>query len=274
MNLVRRSTGAFAAMILLVPLQVIADPTGLLTLVGWPGAEIRIDRGLWPLAPYFVFIPVQPAVAWWATLRAGSRFWTHTLGLVLAVLLAQAAACLAMSWDLAVASCATGFLAAKAVPAAIIVALVTPGLGGQRNLVGRDAGAPWIPAAPLLAGHSWTGAVYAPGVPVARLDRGITGFLVAMFLLSVCALPALHLIRARVPGVLGGWIAALVAGVEVGVLQGVVGFMVDGGFRGDIWPSWCWPFRSTCPASCQGWSALEPVRGAISMEYPGRIKQA
>ncbi|WP_269936500.1 glycoside hydrolase family 5 protein [Arthrobacter sp. HY1533] len=242
MNPVRRTAVALAAMVLLVVLQAAADPTGLLALVGWQGAELRFDLGLWPLAPYLVFIPVLLAMTWWTTLRAGNRFWTHVAGLVLAVLLAQAAACLAMTWDPAVAGWAAGFVAAKAVPAALIVALVTRWLGGQRNLVGHDAGSLWIPAAvlavaaPLLAGHWWTGAVYAPGIPVARIDRGFTSSLVAMLLLAVCALPALRLVRARVPGVLGGWIAALVAGGAVGVVQGVVGFMVDGGFRGDIWP--------------------------------------
>ena len=42
--------------------------------------------------------------------------------------------------------------------------------------------------------------------------------------------------RARVPGVLGGWLAALVAGGAVGLVQAIVAFVVDGGPAGDLWP--------------------------------------
>ena len=42
--------------------------------------------------------------------------------------------------------------------------------------------------------------------------------------------------RARVPGVLGGWLAALVAGGAVGLVQAIVAFATDGGLSGDLWP--------------------------------------
>ena len=96
---------------------------------------------------------------------------------MLAVLLAQATACLAMTWDLAVAVWAAGFVTAKAVPAALIVAGFARWFGGRRDA--SSAGSVWAPAvlfagiAPLVAGLWWTGAVYAPGIPVARPDRGI-----------------------------------------------------------------------------------------------------
>ena len=41
--------------------------------------------------------------------------------------------------------------------------------------------------------------------------------------------------RPRVPGVLGGWLAALVAGGMVGLVQAIVVVVVDG-IQSDIWP--------------------------------------
>src|SRR6185312_8938818 len=160
----------------------------------------------WPLAPYIVFIPVLLAMTWWTTARAGMRFWTHTAGLVLAVLLAQAAATFAMSWELSVAGWSAGFVAAKAVPAALIVAGATRIFGGPRTLVRHAAASPWLPAvvmalaAPVLSGLWWSGAAYAPGIPVARPDSGILSVLAAMLLLLLVAVPLLRIMCARVPG--------------------------------------------------------------------------
>jgi len=104
MKSVRRPAVALSTTIALVVIQAIADPTGLLALVGWSGAQPRIDAGAWPLAPYAVFVPVLLIVVWWAAIRAGDRFWTLAAGVVLAVMLAQAAACLVMTWDVAAAA--------------------------------------------------------------------------------------------------------------------------------------------------------------------------
>lgn len=242
MKSVRRPVVALSTMAILVVIQAVADPTGLLALVGWPGAAFRIDLGLWPLAPYVVFVPVLLGVTWWATLRAGDRFWTHTAGLTLAVLLAQAAACLAMTWDVATAVWAAGFVAAKAVPAALIVAGFTRWFGGPRARSTFSAGSVWPPAvlfagiAPLVAGLWWTGAAYAPGIPVARAERGALVMIVAVALLAGATALCLRWMRTRVPGVLGGWLAALIAGGIVGLVQAAVGFIVDGGPSGDVWP--------------------------------------
>jgi len=193
MKSVRRPVVAVSTMLVLVALQAVADPTGLLALVGWSGALPRFDAGAWPFAPYLVFVPVLLAVTWWAAARAGDRFWTLTAGVVLAVLLAQAAACLVMTWNIPVAAWAAGYVTAKAIPAALIVAAFARWFGGptKRQLYASGslwpifrtrktaaAGSVWVPAAlfgvvaPLLAGVWWTGAVYAPGVPAAHPDRG------------------------------------------------------------------------------------------------------
>ncbi|MFB6611221.1 glycoside hydrolase family 5 protein [Agromyces sp. NPDC056379] len=238
----RRPIVAVVAMLALIVVQAVADPTGLLALVGWSGAIPQASAGIWPFAPYLVFVPVVLGVVWWVAVRAGDRFWTLTAGVVLAVLLAQAAACFVMTWDLAVAAWAAGFVTAKAVPAALIVAALARWLGGPTTRQSYDRGSIWpaavifAVASPLLAGLWWTGAVYADGIPVARLDRGILSMVVAVVLIAGATALCLRWMRERVPGVLGGWLAALVAGGLVGIVQAVVAFLVDGGFAGDIWP--------------------------------------
>ena len=116
-----------------------STPPGLLALVGWSGAVPSLDAGVWPFAPYLVFVPVLLAVVWWAAVRAGDRFWTLFPGVVLAVLLAQAAACLVMTGDLAVSAWGAGYVTAKAIPAAVIIAALTRWLGGrpERRAAGR-----------------------------------------------------------------------------------------------------------------------------------------
>lgn len=242
MKSVRRPAIALASMLVLVVVQAIADPTGLLALVGWSGAGPRFDVGPWPFAPYAVFVPVLLVMVWWVTLTAGERFWTLTAGIVLAVLVAQAAACFVMTWNPGVSGWAAGYVTAKAVPAALIVAAVSRLFGGPTTRSTFACGPVWAPAllfaavAPLLAGSWWTGAVYAPGVPVARPDRGPLSLVVAVVLLGLATWLCLRWMRRRVPSVLGGWLAALVAGGIVGLIQGLIAFAVDGGTGGDLWP--------------------------------------
>ena len=260
----RRPLVAVLSMLALVVVQAIADPTGLLALVGWPGGALRFDLGLWPIASTLIFTPVLLAVVWWVAVRVGRRFWLLALGFALAVLVAQAVAVLAMTGDLSISGRAAAYVTAKAVPAALIVAALTRWLGGRADTASdagggadADAEAPaasgaaagrsrprgeWASAAlfagftPLLAGEWWTGTLYADGIPVAQPDRGVLSVVVAVVLTFAGVLIALRWIRPRVHGVLGGWLAAVLGGAMVGVVQGVIGAVVDGGFRGDIWP--------------------------------------
>ncbi|MFH8252315.1 glycoside hydrolase family 5 protein [Microbacterium sp. B2969] len=238
---IRRPLVALCAMLVLVIVQAILDPTGLLALVGWSGALPAFDRGLWPVAPYVVFVPVLLGITWWTAARAGDRYWTLVPGLVLAVLLAQAATVLAMTGDLALSAWAAGYVTAKAIPAALIVAGFARRLGGPTDRQRRDPGSVWAPAlllaavAPLLAGLWGTAPVYAAAVPVARPDRGLLSTLVAMALIAVATALSLRWMRSRVPGVLGGWLAAIVAGAMVGVVQALVATIADG-LQGDLWP--------------------------------------
>ena len=204
-------------MLVLVVIQAVADPTGVLALVGWSGAlpqptpalGLRSVRRVHPRAPRRRVVGRG---------RAGDRFWTLVPGIVLAVLLAQAAAAFAMTWNIALAAWAAGYVTAKAVPAALIVAAFARWFGGPSTRVRLERGSIWIPAGlfaavvPLVAGLWWTGAAYAPGVPAARPDRGVLSMIVAMLLIAGATALCLRWMRARVPGVLGGWLAALVAG--------------------------------------------------------------
>ncbi|WP_104091864.1 glycoside hydrolase family 5 protein [Arthrobacter sp. GMC3] len=238
----RRPLVAICGTIILVLIQAVVDPTGLLALVGFSGAQPQFDRGIWPLAPYVVFVPVLLVGTWWVAVRAGERFWTLAAGITLTVMLAQAATCLFMTWDPAVAAWSAGFVTGKALPAALIVAGLTRWLGGSRTRTVHSHGSLWPIAllfaalAPLLAGLWWTGAVYAPGVPAARPDRGALSMFVAILLIAAATFMFLRLIRPRVPGVLGGWLAALLAGGAVGLVQAVIAFLLDGGLHGDLWP--------------------------------------
>src|SRR6478609_6831395 len=241
MKSVRRPLVALAATLVLVVIQAVADPTGLLALVGWSGALPQVDA-VWTLAPYVIYLPVLLGVVWWSALRAGDRFWTLAAGVVLAVMLAQSAAALVMTWDLSIAAWSAAYVTAKAVPAALIVAALTRWFGGKSLRTRREPGAIWLPAAlfaavaPLVAGLWWTSAVYAPGVPAARPDRGVLSVVVAMVLIAAATALSLRWMRARVPGVLGGWLAALVAGGLVGIVQAIVAIVIDG-MQGDIWPA-------------------------------------
>ncbi|NNC10630.1 cellulase family glycosylhydrolase [Planctomonas sp. JC2975] len=240
---VRRPLVAVSAALGLVVVEAVADPTGLLALAGWSGAAPVLASGIWPFAASLVFVPVLLAVVWWAAVRAGERYWTLAAGVVLAVLLAQATACLVMTGNLAASTWAAGYVTAKAVPTGLIVAAFARWFGGRTTRQRFPSGSPLIPAAlfaaiaPFVAGLWWTSAAYAPGVPVARADRGPLSLIVAMLLLALVTALCLRWMRARVPGILGGWLAALVAGGIVGLVQALIAFLVDGGLSGDLWPA-------------------------------------
>lgn len=283
MKSVRRPLVAVSAALVLVVLQAVLDPTGLLALVGWPGAQPSVAAAIWPFAPYLVFLPVLLGMTWWVALRAGERYWTLVAGIVLAVLLAQAAAALVMTWNLAVSAWAAGYVTAKAVPAALLVAAFARWFGGPTRRVVHRCGPPWIPAAlvaaaaPLLAGVWWTSPAYAPGVPVARPDHGPLSVIVAVLLIAFATVACLNWMRRRVPGVLGGWLAALVAGGLVGVVQAVVAFAVDGGLNGDLWPgmaAYVMIADGLSFGACVGWVAGVGALVVECIPAAGRVRVA
>ncbi|MFE4470156.1 glycoside hydrolase family 5 protein [Leifsonia sp. NPDC056824] len=283
MKSVRRPLVAVSAALVLVILQAVLDPTGLLALVGWSGAQPSATAGVWPFAPSLVFLPVLLGMTWWTALRAGERYWTLVAGVVLAVLLAQAAAALVMTGNLAVSAWAAGYVTAKAVAAALLVAAFARWFGGPTRRVVHRCGPPWIPAAlvaaaaPLLAGFWWTSPAYAPGVPVARPDHGPLSVIVAVLLIAFATVLCLNWMRRRVPGVLGGWLAALVAGGMVGVVQAVVAFAVDGGLNGDLWPGMAAYVAIADGLSfgaCVGWVAGVGALVVERVPVAGRVRVA
>jgi len=279
----RRPIVAVVAASVLVVLQAVADPTGLLALVGWPGGGLQTGL-MWPLAPYAVFVPVLLVVVWWAAVRAGERFWTMFAGVVLAVLLAQAAAAFVMAWDAATAGWAAGYVTAKALPAAAIVAAATRWLGGRSARPVYARGAVWPAAiafgalAPIAAGSWWTGAAYAPLVPTPRPERGVVGVVLAIALMMGAAWLGLRWMRRRVPGVLGAWLGVLAGGALFGLVQALVALVVDDGLAGDLWPlmlAYVQVADGLSFAACVGWipAGLAVVADRVSQGRSARAPQ-
>ncbi|MFE6997280.1 cellulase family glycosylhydrolase [Microbacterium sp. NPDC057659] len=249
---IRRPLAAALTAAVLIALEAITDPTGLLALVGWPGGTPRVDLW-WPIARYVVFVPVMLGMLWWGAVRTGGRFWTMTAVATLSVLIAQAATVLAMTGDPLLAGWSAGYVTAKAVPAALIIAAVTRLAGGRPGDTEHPASAPtgatrpsavtaWPAAiviaalAPILAGSWWTGGAYAPLLPVPRVEHG--GGLMAVGVLLLCAGAWLGIRwgRRRVPGFLGTWLGAMVGGGLFGLALALIALFVDNGFTGDLAP--------------------------------------
>ncbi|MDR2998395.1 MAG: cellulase family glycosylhydrolase [Microbacterium sp.] len=239
---IRRPLVAVLTAAVLIVLQAVVDPTGLLALVGWPGGTPRIDLW-WPIARYIVFVPVMLGMLWWGALRTAGRFWTMTAAGTLSVLIAQAVTVLAMTLDPLLAGWSAGYVTAKAVPAALIIAAVTRLAGGRPEAdEPRPRGSAWPPAivvaalAPLLAGSWWTGGAYAPLLPVPRVEHGVVLMAVGVLLLCASAWLGIRWCRRRVPGFLGTWLGAMIGGGLFGLVVAVVSLIVDSGFTGELAP--------------------------------------
>lgn len=257
MSRIRRPLIALATMLVLILIQAILDPTGLLALVGWPGGTVQ--PGLWwPLAPYAVFVPVLGAATWWAAAGAGDRFWVMALAMVWAVTLAQAATLFAMTGDPALAAWGAGYVLAKAIPAALIVAGLTRALGGRpadpgafieepEAGTGRSA-ASCIAAAALWPGilltalialipttYWWAAPVNSHVLPAPQADRAWYLVLAGLLLWIACAWWGVRLLRRRIGGVLGSWLGFMLAGGALGLLLSLISVPLDG-MGTDLWP--------------------------------------
>lgn len=126
-----------------------------------------------------------------------------TLAVVWSVTLAQFATLFAMTWNVALAAWGAGFVLAKGVPAALIVALVTKLAGGR---VDHDQRNEWkyshdsrgelvvwpglivVAALALLPqGHWWAAPVTAEPVPVPLIGRSLPVLLIGLALWIICA---------------------------------------------------------------------------------------
>ena len=229
MSTIRRPLVALCASVVLIAVQMVLDPTGLLALVGWSGATPEFGRGLWPFAPYVVFLPVMLGMVWWVARRAGDRFWTLAVGNVLAVLLAQAATLLAMTGDLANSAWGAGYVTGKALPAALIIAGLHSLGSAAREQGASRRGAVLVPAIAVRGGRATRRGSMVDGRGVcaghpgrAARRAGSSPCSIATVMLAALAFPCIRWARSRVPGVLGGWLGAVVAGGALGVIQAVV----------------------------------------------------
>lgn len=250
---IRRPLIAVAALLVLVLAEAALDPTGLLVLVGWPGGEVQIALG-WPIARYAVFAPVLFGAVWWAARCVGDRFWPMVLAIVWAVTLAQAVTLLAMTGDVSLAAWGAGYVLAKAVPAALIVALVTR-FGGRRPQPRSAVVAPlrgvvlWAvllsvtAVAVLPGGRWWSAPVTADAVPVPLIGRPLPLLLIGTALWLLCGWAGMSLMTRRVPSaVLGAWLGTTLGGVFFGVVASVIAVVQDG-IGSDLWPGASTGFR-------------------------------
>ncbi len=241
---IRRPLIAVLVMLVLVIAQLIADPTGLLALVGWPGGMPQAQLW-WPIARYVVFVPVLLAAIWFAAARVGDRFWVMWLAGIWAVTLAQFATLFAMTLDLPLSAWGSGYVLAKAVPAAFLVALITRIFGGRADYEAREA---WFdsPAATgelivwpglftvaalavLPWGYWWAVPVSAETLPVPLIGRSLLPLLFALLLWFACTWLGVQLLRRKVPcGLLGPWLGYVVGGAIFGVLISLLAIIIDG----------------------------------------------
>ena len=224
MKSVRRPVVALSTMLVLVVIQAIADPTGLLALVGWSGALPQARRavdagrrtsstspccsassGGSRCAPATGSGPSSPGVVLAVHARAGRRVLRHDVG----------------SRDRRLG----GGLrdregrAGRAHRRRVHALVRRPRPSGRST----SAGSIWLPAIALRRGRAAASpgcGGRAPSTRPASRPRDPTAaslsVIVAMVLIAGATALCLRWMRARVPGVLGGWLAALVAGGAVG----------------------------------------------------------
>lgn len=125
----------------------------------------------------------------------------------------------------------------------MIIAGITRWLGGRAEREIHAYGSVWIPAiifgvlTPLVAGAWWTGAPYISGGPIPRFNASPISLITGLALLIVITALMLNWIRPRVPGVLGGWVSAALAGAAFGLVQSIVFLLLSiGQPMGGFWP--------------------------------------
>jgi hypothetical protein len=85
----RRRLAAVVAALVLVEVEAHLDPTSLLALSGLSGAVPETWVGLWPFAPYAVFLQVFLVVIWRVTPCAGERLQTLVVGVGVVLCIGQ-----------------------------------------------------------------------------------------------------------------------------------------------------------------------------------------
>ncbi|MGF7120240.1 glycoside hydrolase family 5 protein [Rhodococcus sp. BE178] len=257
---------------LLVVVQAAADPSGLLSLVGWTGADLWPIRAPWQIAPFVVYLPVLLGVTWWAVRSTAGSRWLFTAAassVVLAVMLAKFAMSSVAVHDIGTAAWGAGFAAAKALPAALIVAGVVAVAGRNRAVPEVPADAPPVrvgalvfgAAAPVLAGQWWAGAPYDRWMPAPNPMNGLIATVGGVAVLVLGTIACHRVLGRRISGgpaatFLAGWFAAMGAGILLALTATIVGLFSDDGFAGDLWPLMSGYIRFADGVSygaCTGW---------------------
>lgn len=263
---------ATAVLALLVIIQAAADPSGLLSLLGWTGAHLWPINAPWQIAPFVVYLPVLLGVTWWSVRSIAASRWLFaatTSSVMLAVLLAKFAMSLVATGNLGAAAWGSGFALAKAVPAALIVAGVVTVAGRRRELPDILATAPSVrfgalafgALAPFLAGQWWVGAPYDRWMPAPNVLNGFVAAVGGVVVLVLGAIACQRFLGRRVSGgtaaaFLSGWFAAMGAGAVLALAASLVGLITDDSFAGDLWPLMATYIRLADGISygaCVGW---------------------
>ncbi|MGB3884491.1 cellulase family glycosylhydrolase [Gordonia sp. (in: high G+C Gram-positive bacteria)] len=277
----RHSTVATLTLAVVLLIGAIADPVGLLTVVGWSGASIRSIDGFWELAPYLLLVPIGLAGTWW-TVRlfdgAHRRFAPVFAGTFVSLLVGKFATALASvafvgSGALATAAWSTAFSVAKVGVAALIVATVVViccRRGSSDDTTSDIPEIEWVgilafaAIAPVIAGMWWTGATYNDAMPAPNPVRGPWSVVFGVIVLAAGTAFAAWLFRRRgmTSGLshparfMLGWYAAIVGGAILGVVSTAIGLFTGDGFSGDLWPVMSGYIRIADAVSyglCLGW---------------------
>ncbi|SEM41820.1 glycoside hydrolase family 5 protein [Nonomuraea pusilla] len=277
-----------AVLALIVAAGAVADPSGLLALLGWSGTRWWPVEAAWQVAPLLVYTPLLLAGTWWvvcsfAAVPGLPARWSFCLvwgGVALAALAAKFAMSLVVvpSPDPAWLAWGTGFTVGKAAIAGLAVALCAV-LMRRRTHAAAVPSAPPRPAwagswtgalvlglvtvvtGPWLAGRWWVGSssafLYGEGMPAPTPRAGVMALIAGVAVLVVATAACQRLTATWVtPGgsasavFLSGWLAVIGAGVVLAIVQTLAGLL--SGEAADALGNDLWPLAAWYLRTCDG----------------------
>lgn len=244
--LVPAVVGVVAALIVA---GALLDPVGYLALLGMPGPATPATR--WQAAPLVSYVPLLLLGTWWITttyrhLNRRARFAAVWAGFLLTVIVAKAltsVAATAPELNLVDLWWATGYTAPKAAVYALAPATVTllARSTPTTQVAAASARTPHWPVAALsvaaiAASGPWVAAHWSrdlpAGLPTASPQGGAVGLLIGLAVLLVALGGTLRTFarrsRTTAGTFLGGWLAALWAGIALGLAQVAGLLIIDG----------------------------------------------
>ncbi|MEU4826411.1 cellulase family glycosylhydrolase [Actinomadura sp. NPDC023710] len=232
------------AVLVLVVVGALIDPVGYFALLGMPGRVVPAAR--WQIVPLVVYVPLLLGGTAWVVSAFGhlgrrARFATVWAGFVLTAVVAKAAmstAATAPEPNVADLLWATSFT----VPKAALYALVPAAVTLLARTGDREDGEParrshWPVAAVSVSVLAVTGPWVAShwsrdlpdGLPSASPQGGAAGLLAGLVVVSLALARTQRTFarrsRTAAGAFLGGWLAALWAGIVLGAVQ-VAGLLI------------------------------------------------